>query len=238
MGILIALFALTLVIALHEYGHYLACRAVGIPVTEFSVGLGSSLLSRQGKTKWSLRAIPIGGYVKMDEDAYKASAWYTRIFVSLAGPAANLLPFIIICALTGTLGMFFGLMLKLYGLTFYAVWETLTLPFQALGWMAEAKADVTGPVGIVSTTTKSVVEAGALSTFIVMLMVLNISVALFNLLPIPPLDGGHAITSLVEGTMGKEIADRVRVVTTAIGVILLLTLFLIVTVRDIVRLFS
>src|SRR5690606_39171731 len=64
------LFVLTIVVFVHEMGHYLVGRWCGIGVREFSVGFGPELFGfndRRG-TRWKLAAIPLGGYVKFVGD--------------------------------------------------------------------------------------------------------------------------------------------------------------------------
>ncbi|MEX4007989.1 RIP metalloprotease RseP [Neoaquamicrobium sediminum] len=64
------LFVLTVVVFVHEMGHYLVGRWCGIGVREFSIGFGPELLGfndRRG-TRWKLSAIPLGGYVKFVGD--------------------------------------------------------------------------------------------------------------------------------------------------------------------------
>ena len=60
--------ALGILVVVHELGHYLVARLVGIKVLRFSVGFGKPLLSRRfgaDGTEWALAAFPLGGYVKM-----------------------------------------------------------------------------------------------------------------------------------------------------------------------------
>lgn len=93
------------VVAIHEYGHYLAMRLCGVRVLTFSIGFGPRLASwrnRQG-TEFAISAIPLGGYVKpldrrdsevpadqLDEEFSGKPAWQ-RVVTYAAGPAANLL---------------------------------------------------------------------------------------------------------------------------------------------------
>ena len=69
---------LSLVVIVHEGGHFIVARLCGVKVTEFAMGFGKKLLSKTDKhgTAWQLRAIPLGGYVKMlgDEDAASAKS--------------------------------------------------------------------------------------------------------------------------------------------------------------------
>lgn len=99
MSILVALLALSLLIIIHELGHFLAAKSVGIKVLEFSLFMGPKLFSfKRGETEYSLRLIPMGGFVKMegeDEESSDSRAfsnqpvWKRAITVS-AGPILNI----------------------------------------------------------------------------------------------------------------------------------------------------
>jgi len=66
MSFLITIFALGLVIFLHELGHMLMAKRAGIGVYEFSVGMGPKIYAKQyGETLYSLRLLPLGGFVKL-----------------------------------------------------------------------------------------------------------------------------------------------------------------------------
>ena len=66
---------LSLLVFVHEMGHYLVGRWSGIRILAFSVGFGPELLGRTDKhgTRWKLSAIPLGGYVKFFGDGVEAS---------------------------------------------------------------------------------------------------------------------------------------------------------------------
>ena len=67
--------ALSVIVAIHEYGHYIVGRWSGIHADEFSIGFGKVLWSRTDKrgTVWQIAALPFGGYVKFLGDANAAS---------------------------------------------------------------------------------------------------------------------------------------------------------------------
>lgn len=68
-----SIFVFLLVILLHELGHFAAAKAVGIKVNEFSVGMGPKIFqSKKGETQYTLRLLPIGGYVKMEGEDEKS----------------------------------------------------------------------------------------------------------------------------------------------------------------------
>ncbi len=122
VGTIIAfLVALTLLIFVHELGHYLAARRCGVKVLRFSIGFGKPLLRwRVGadRTEWAIGAVPLGGYVKMLDErdqtetidpadlgrAFNRQSLWARSFVVIAGPAANFLLAIALYALLGFVG--------------------------------------------------------------------------------------------------------------------------------------
>ena len=90
-----ALISLSLLILFHELGHYLVARFNRVNVKEFSVGFGKPGFCRQiGITKWCIRPIPLGGYVKMEEEGEKGFNQLhpiRKIAILLGGPIANFL---------------------------------------------------------------------------------------------------------------------------------------------------
>lgn len=64
MYIIIAILLFGILIAAHEWGHFIAARLCGVTVNEFSLGMGPVLWKKMGKkgTQFSIRALPIGGF--------------------------------------------------------------------------------------------------------------------------------------------------------------------------------
>jgi regulator of sigma E protease len=101
------LVAISILVAVHEFGHYWVAKKLGFKVLRFSIGFGKPLYTRVGKdadrTEYCIAAIPLGGYVKLlDEREGEVAASelhrsFTRrpishrIAVLLAGPAMNLI---------------------------------------------------------------------------------------------------------------------------------------------------
>lgn len=69
------IFVLSIVVFVHEYGHYIVGRWCGVGVKAFSIGFGKELFGWTDKrgTRWKVSAIPLGGYVKFEGDAGAAS---------------------------------------------------------------------------------------------------------------------------------------------------------------------
>ena len=100
MYIVIAIIIFGLLIATHELGHFLAAKACGVKVLEFAIGMGPTLLKKQGKeTLYSWRLLPLGGFCAMegeDEDSLDPRAFtnqnaWKRILILVAGAGMNFL---------------------------------------------------------------------------------------------------------------------------------------------------
>jgi regulator of sigma E protease len=99
--------AVSLLVTIHEFGHYWVARKLGFKVLRFSVGFGKPLYKRIGPapdyTEFVIAALPLGGYVRMLDErdgavspedlprAFASRPPWARILVLLAGPAANIL---------------------------------------------------------------------------------------------------------------------------------------------------
>jgi len=79
--------ALSIIISIHEYGHYIVGRWSGIHAEVFSLGIGPVIWSRRDQhgTKWQIAALPIGGYVKFLGDADAASGKDGEVMDALSG---------------------------------------------------------------------------------------------------------------------------------------------------------
>ena len=80
------ILALSIIVAVHEYGHYIVGRWCGIHAEVFSVGFGTVLLSRVDRhgTHWQIAALPFGGYVKFKADSNATSAPDEAVLNSLS----------------------------------------------------------------------------------------------------------------------------------------------------------
>lgn len=103
MGFLIGavkvIFLLGFLVFIHEGGHFLVAKWCKVKVREFSLGFGPSLFSKQGlETKYSIRAIPLGGYVDMlgeteqvaEKGSFSEAKVSSRIAIVVAGAVVNI----------------------------------------------------------------------------------------------------------------------------------------------------
>lgn len=98
--ILLAILMFVIIIILHEFGHFITAKLLGVRVNEFSVGFGPKLFSKKGKeTTYSVRAIPFGGFCAMegeDEESNDPRAFgnkrpWRRFIIVAAGATFNLI---------------------------------------------------------------------------------------------------------------------------------------------------
>lgn len=96
--VVFALVLFSLIIFVHELGHFLSARLFGVKVHEFALGMGPKIFSRvKGETTYSLRAIPVGGFCSMegedersdDEGSFSAKPWWQKLIILAAGATMN-----------------------------------------------------------------------------------------------------------------------------------------------------
>jgi regulator of sigma E protease len=104
------LFVLGVLVFVHELGHFLAARRLGVRVLTFSLGFGPKLLKfRRGDTEYCVSAIPLGGYVKMagetpddprtgSPDEFMSKTKWERFQVLIMGPVMNILLAVVVMA--------------------------------------------------------------------------------------------------------------------------------------------
>ena len=111
MSILFAILLFSLLIFVHELGHFLVAKLSKVQVNEFSMFMGPAIWKKQiGETLYSVRCILIGGYCAMEgEDgdtdsprSFQKAAWWKRLLILVAGAAMNFIAGLLL------LGIFFG----------------------------------------------------------------------------------------------------------------------------------
>ena len=107
--VLLAILIFGVLIAVHEFGHFLAAKLCNVKVNEFSVGMGPALWKRQkGETLYALRAVPLGGYCAMegeeeasdDPRSYSSKSNLQKIAILLAGVTMNVLIAILVVTIS------------------------------------------------------------------------------------------------------------------------------------------
>lgn len=222
-------------IGIHEYGHYRVAIHYRMPVTELSVGLGNRLFgwtSRHG-VPITIRLLPLGGYVAFRPRRLQRFPAGQRILMTLAGPAMNLAAMAVYLGIAALLPWNYEANLPLWK---YMLSMAADLPLQILngvldtftpefwgnafssGNLSKSNGGMAGqafPMGSVETVVGGI---------LLLLFIFNGIVAFFNLLPIPPLDGGKVLTTGMESILPRTVAIPLGRLLTAMGGAYLLVL--------------
>jgi regulator of sigma E protease len=108
LTVILFILMLSIIIVIHEWGHYIAAKSFGVYVYEFSIGMGPAIWKKKkGETQYSIRALPLGGFTAMagevdgdeaypdvkvpDERRLINIAWWKKVIILLAGVFMNFL---------------------------------------------------------------------------------------------------------------------------------------------------
>ncbi len=235
MNYLAVLIIIGILILVHELGHFIAARSVGVPVEVFSVGFGPALWKKTiGGTEYRISLVPLGGYVLpavKDEHDYFLIPIYKRVIFSFGGPLANLAPILVLFGVLNTIQSGFSFA----GVAIEPFRQTADLIYRILIAFANlfGKPDsVSGIVGILHDGGKFI--GGESVNAVRLAIIISANLAIFNLLPLPVLDGGKILFCILE-----KISIRLRPLFVPImvaGWVLIIGLMIYATVMDVGRL--
>ena len=124
------------------------------------------------------------------------------------------------------------------GKAFQRTWDMITVSLGMIGKLftgeASLKNTVSGPISIAQFAGQSV--SVGIDHYINFIALVSISLGIFNLFPVPMLDGGHLIYYAVEVVTGKPVSEKIQIVGQQLGLALLGTLMVFVFYQDILRL--
>ena len=225
---------LSLLILIHEMGHLAGAKLVRIPVSQFSVGFGPKLCGvRLGGTQYRLSAIPLGGYVLpdvADPAEFNRLPAPARVLFSLAGPLGNLMAAFLVSS---------AMAVASSGLSFHSavtvplaeIWNASVQVLASIPLLFHHPDRLSGVLGIVASGGR---YAGTnVERILHLSILLNVNLAIFNLLPLPPLDGGKVLMCAMEKAFKP--LNRLEIPVAIAGWLLLFALMAYATVLDIHR---
>ncbi|MCU0848567.1 MAG: site-2 protease family protein [Spirochaetes bacterium] len=234
MSYLIVILIIGFIITIHELGHLIASKIAGIPVAVFSIGFGPKIIGMKiNKTEYRVSLVPLGGYVlpeMQDENIFFSIPPSKRIIFSAGGIAANImLSFMIYAAINLSLGLygFSGAIMASAGRLTDVIFRTLA----ALAGVFTSPENLSGLVGLVK------IGGDHLGTGVLSMAgfaaLISINLAVFNLLPLPVLDGGKILMYLIEKITPK--AKKLHLPLSAAGWIVILLMTIYATAHDIAK---
>jgi len=244
MNYVIAFFLISLAILVHELGHFIAAKATGIPIKVFSLGFGPPVfVFKRKNTEYWISIIPVGGFVLpeiQDHGEFLKLPVLKRMIFSLGGPVANFLLAIFCFGIMTVICSGFSLtnlFITPVSITFNIICDMILL-IPSLFTQSE---NISGVIGAVSDggniISSPVQSAGFIVSYILnsllFLAIFSINIGIFNLLPIPALDGGKFFLYLME-TIYRPCL-RLHMPLTLVSWVFILGLLLYTTVVDIGR---
>ena len=240
----IAVFSV--VVLVHELGHFMAARRSGVKVYEFSIGFPFSprlfTLFRHKETAFTLRLLPLGGFVRFSKDEndeakdlFEASH-VNRALIMSAGSSFNMVFAFLIFIPVFMFGKDLPFMDAL-SVSAKMLWGILSGTVSFLLNILSGHGGMeglSGPVGIAVMAGKAA-SKGFLNLFY-FTGVLSMSLGIMNLFPLPGLDGGQLLMLLIVTVRRKPLGLKTHQAFNLIGLALFIVLSVLVTYRDIVSL--
>lgn len=210
-NIIIVIIGINAVIAIHELGHWSMCHLFGVETPEFSIGFGSNIFEKQlDSTKFVLAALPIGGYVEItgmrhpvpgkEAVSFATQPYKHKALIMLGGILFNILFAFAIFLIIG----FVPPIVKQAPNLEPAPSEP-TPGQETLSHTKHPRSNIVGPLGIIRIASQSL-DYG-FSFYFYFLALLSLNLAIFNLFPIPLLDGGQLLISTIETVRGALLPD-------------------------------
>ena len=234
MSYLIVILIIGLIITIHELGHLIAAKISGIPVAVFSIGFGPKIIGiKIHETEYRVSLVPIGGYVLpeiQDENVFFSIPPSKRIIFSAGGIAANIiLSFIIYAAINLSVGLngIGGAIMASGSMLADIIFRTLA----ALAGVFSSPENLSGVVGLVKIGGDRL--GTSLSGIAGFTALISVNLAVFNLLPLPVLDGGKILMYLIEKITPK--AKKLHLPLSAAGWIVMLLMTIYATAHDIAK---
>ena len=255
-GLWLLLF-IGIIVLCHEAGHLVIARRAGMRPTEFFWGFGPEIVAfEHNGCRYGVKAIFLGGYVKLhgmtptselppgfsERDTYRGASHAGRLATILAGPAVNLIMAVVAFAVAARLsgGSIGGSILTGFDHLWFviagtgeALWTWATSMGTYVGSVFDTSGATEAPVRFMSPVSQAEVTGGAVAdgwvTSLRWFGILSCAIGAVNLLPLPPLDGAHALVAASEWMTQKVRRDRsVRVDVRRLEPLAYLTVFVLV----------
>lgn len=238
----------SVVVLVHELGHFVAARRAGVPVYEFCIGFPFSprlcTLFRHRETVFTVRLLPLGGFVRFSQGDEDPS---NGLLAATAGQRAIILAAGSLCNLGFALGVFVIVYMAVQGLSFgqalsvsmALIWMVLTGTLAALWQIVVGQGSMehlVSPLGIAQLAGEAA-KNGFLPLYY-FTGLLSLSLGIMNLLPLPALDGGQLLLLAIEVVRRKPLPVQMVQAVNLIGVLGLLLLSIFVTYRDLITLIT
>lgn len=240
------IFLIMLIVTVHEGGHLLFAKLFNVYCSEFSIGMGPELYRKKNKeTDFVIRLLPIGGFCSMagesedlvekrkkidvpKERTIKGCDKWKQVIIYLAGVVMNfILGFVVIVIAVMTIktdGVNIGFVQALQRAP--SIFSTYALAvIEGLKTLLFQPTQISGVVGIYAQTGE--ILSNGLTYYLMLIALISINVGIFNLLPLPVMDGGRVLILIIESIMGHDLDKKLEetIMLICAGLLILLMLW-------------
>ena len=258
IGIVIGILGFLFLITIHEGGHCLVSKGLGVRVNEFSVGMGPLITQKEKNgTMYSLRLLPVGGYcalegefgedmtdeeienfVDTDPKAFVNQPFWKQFLILCAGSFVNFvfgfILFIIVYSVVAHGQVGFGRILEVSWQDCFSMIKDIIAFLGGLFNGTSSMDDVSGVIGIVAVVADSA-SYGLINVFYLIALI-SVNLSIMNMLPIPGLDGGRILVLIIKKLTGDRLSQKAENVINGIGMVFLLALIIFIAVKDVIKL--
>ena len=224
--IIIGIAGLGIVILVHEFGHFIFAKLFNVVTPVFSIGFGPALISISIKnTLFQIALLPFGGYVELDPVSLNAQPYFAKLMIMLGGIIFNIL-------FAYSILWIIKLQRKTYdtenGISTYS---NLKKQLSHILETTHQKRNIIGPIGIINILGTSFMNNHYLFWFI--LAIISINIGLFNIIPLPFLDGGKILFYTIQAITKQQISETSFSYFSLLLLGLFILLFILISVSDI-----
>ncbi len=239
------LVVFSVIVLVHELGHFIAAKKAGVKVYEFSIGFPFSpkvlTLFRHKETEFTLRLLPLGGFVSFSKEGDEGAgdlfgaSYLNRALILSAGSLFNIVFAFLIFVAVFTAGKHVPFP-EAISASAKTVWEVLSGTVIILAKILTGHGGTEGLAGPVGIAVIAGQAAGkGLLSLLYFTGILSLSLGIMNLFPLPALDGGQLLMLFIEAIRRKPLQIKTYQAVNLLGFALFILLTVIVTYRDIVR---
>lgn len=249
MYALAVLLMLNVIIIIHELGHFITAKSLGIKPKTFAVGFWKTLWQHQGKdgTVYKINLLPLGGYVDFDMEAFNKEAPWKKFWVLFNGVFFNFLLAVVIAFVFVVIAkmpldytanaapVYDGSIGTILLFTWQSVVNTINIILDSLLDLIVNPnfGSIMGPILLMKEGSE--VMRSSLLLALPLFIMIDVNIMLFNAIPFPALDGGRATFSVIEMFTGKRFKHEEKV--HIVGLVVLMLFMVFILGKDVITLF-
>lgn len=250
MYALMVLVIINIIILAHELGHFLTAKMLKVQPKTLGIGFWKTIYKWEGKdgVVYKLNILPLGGYVEFEDEGLRDQPIFKRFLILFSGVFYNFVLAFVVCFIFVAIvkiPLIFDSVTPMppdassLGTLFVYAWQSFYNCFEILLYSLDylirqpSIHNVAGPVMLIEQGSYMLKES--LLMAYPLLILIDLNVALLNILPLPALDGGRMLFTVIEAVTKKRAMHEEKVHT--IGLIALMGFMVFIIGKDVLYVF-